>query len=71
MVLALALLAFIVILALLSKVVAGYALGKLIFRSRPATSFWVVMLIGLAIVALLIALPYVGWLFNLVISMLD
>ncbi|MCO5194295.1 MAG: hypothetical protein M9930_13545 [Anaerolineae bacterium] len=70
MVLALALLAFIVILALLSKVVAGYALGKLIFRSRPATSFWVVMLIGLAIVALLIALPYVGWLFNLVISML-
>lgn len=70
MVLALALLAFIVILALLSKVVAGYALGKLLFRSRPDTKFWVVMLIGLAIVALLIALPYVGWLFNLVISMI-
>jgi hypothetical protein len=70
MILGAALLAFIVILALLTKIVAGYALGKLIFRSRPDTKFWVVMLVGLAIVALLIALPFVGGLLNLVISMI-
>jgi cytoskeletal protein CcmA (bactofilin family) len=70
MILAAALLAFIVILALLTKIVAGYALGKLIFRSRPDTNFWVVMLVGLAIVALLIALPIAGGLLNLLISMM-
>ncbi len=68
MFLAASLLIFILVLALLAKVIAGYALGGSILRSTPNENPWLIMLIGLGLVALLIALPYVGFVFNFIIS---
>lgn len=66
------LLAFALVLAFLAKVVVGYNIGKLIFgRLRPdGGGVWGALIVGLVIVALLVALPFIGWAANLIISII-
>jgi len=63
-------LGFILVTAFLTKIIVGTALGKwLLGRLSPSLAdhrFWPTV-VGIAIVALLLALPFVGWLFGLLV----
>jgi hypothetical protein len=63
---------FILALVYLAKLVVGYALGKWILtRLSPAAAEKVIwpLLLGVLIVVILIALPYIGSLFNFVLTL--
>lgn len=68
LVLAAAMLLFAVVLGLLAKVVAGYAIGRALLRGRAQDGPWLPLVVGVLIVALLAALPFVGWLANWLFS---
>lgn len=64
---------FVLVLLYVSKLVVGYALGKWILNKlSPSAAEKVIwpLLLGVLIVVILIALPYVGWLFNFVLTIL-
>ena len=63
--------AFIVLVSLVSKLIASYLIGKLILEACKAnlSSGWqkaLPLLIGVFIYAVLSALPFVGWIFDMV-----
>jgi cytoskeletal protein CcmA (bactofilin family) len=66
-------LGFVLVTAFLTKITVGAYLGTLIFgRLNPAQAggkFWPII-VGVVIVALLVALPLIGWLFGLLIMFL-
>jgi len=65
--------AFVLITAFLTKILVGWLSGRwIITRLNPALAehrFWPLAL-GVAMVALVIALPFVGWLFGLIVMFL-
>ncbi len=64
---------FVLALLYLTKLVVGYAVGKWILtKLSPAAAEKVIwpLLLGVLIVVILIALPWVGWLFNFVVTLL-
>ena len=64
---------FVLALLYLSKLVVGYAFGKWILNKlSPSAAEKVIwpLLLGVLIVVILIALPYIGWLFNFVLTIL-
>lgn len=68
LVLGAALMIFIVVLAIVSKLVVGKAIGDWLFRSQENPNSWLVMAAGLAIVSLLVELPYAGPVLNLLLT---
>ncbi|MBK9209604.1 MAG: polymer-forming cytoskeletal protein [Anaerolineales bacterium] len=61
---------FILITAFLTKIIVAWLSGKLILsRINPALAEHKVwpLLLGVALIALLVALPYIGWLFGMLI----
>jgi|JFJP01.1.fsa_nt_gi cytoskeletal protein CcmA (bactofilin family) len=61
---------FILITAFLTKIVVAWLSGKLILsRVKPelAEHKFLPLVVGVVIVALLVALPYIGWLFGMII----
>lgn len=64
---------FVLALVYVTKLVVGYALGKWILtKLSPAAAEKVIwpLLLGVLIIVILIALPYIGWLFNFVLTIL-
>jgi len=62
--------AFVLVTAFLTKIIVAWLSGKLILaRINPALAEHKVwpLVIGVAIIALLVALPYVGWLFGVLV----
>ena len=62
------LLTFAFIFVVVSKLVVGYWLGRLIFRNME--NIVLPLLTGLIIVAILVSIPFVGWLFSILIGLL-
>lgn len=68
LVLAAVFLLYIVVLVIVSKLVAGKAIGDFIFRSQAEPNRWLSIALGTGIIALLIAVPYLGALLNWIIT---
>ncbi|MCB9135766.1 MAG: polymer-forming cytoskeletal protein [Anaerolineales bacterium] len=63
---------FVLLLLYLSKLVVGYAVGKWILNKlSPSAAEKVIwpLLLGVLLIVILIALPYIGWLFNFVLTL--
>lgn len=59
-------------IAFLAKLVVGYLLGRLVlglFNARAAASPVWAFLLGILLLALLLSIPYLGWIFNLLTTM--
>ena len=66
-------LGFVLVTAFLTKISVGAALGKSIFsyaRSPLAENKYWSLILGLLIIAVLVSLPFIGWLFGLVVLFL-
>jgi hypothetical protein len=68
LVLAAVFLLYIVVLVIVSKLVAGKAIGDFILRSQAEPNRWLSIALGTGIIALLIAVPYLGALLNWIIT---
>ena len=56
-----------------SKLIVSYLVGKLLFEKvfkAENTSVWVQFFVGIFLLTLLIAIPFIGWLFGLVVSLI-
>jgi cytochrome b561 len=67
--------AFIVLVALVSKLIVSYLIGKLTleaFKANPGGGWQkaLPLLIGVVIYVILSALPFVGWVFDLVATII-
>jgi hypothetical protein len=53
--------------------IVSYLVGKLLFEKvfkAENTSVWVQFFVGIFLLTLLIAIPFIGWLFGLVVSLI-
>ena len=56
-----------------SKLMVSYLVGKLLFEKvfkAENTSLWAQFFVGILLISLLIAIPYIGWLFGLLVMLI-